>query len=179
MKSLPEVACVIRPSRKFATRFPGAAGCGTPLENEAEINTDADRIIMNSQKAFTSFVLMFLVIVFGACRKRPPVTSTPAPNSSAPTTTATDLHHPTELAQTKFFKGSIGNSSDLQMKLIRDGQSLKGSYFYQKVGTRIDLKGAVDPQNNVTLEEYDPAGKQTGLFKGVWKVDNADGSISI
>jgi hypothetical protein len=80
--------------------------------------------------------------------------------------------------QTKFFKGSIGNALDLQMKLARDGDKLAGSYFYQKVGTRIDVRGDVDKDGNVMLEEFDPKGTQTGVFKGVWKQDT-DGVIEI
>ena len=81
-------------------------------------------------------------------------------------------------AQTKFFKGSIGNALDLQMKLARDGDKLTGSYFYQKVGTKIDLRGDLDKDGNVNLEEFDAAGKQTGVFKGVWK-QGSDEAIEI
>ena len=81
--------------------------------------------------------------------------------------------------QTKYFKGSIGTSLDLQMKLVRSGDQLTGSYFYQKVGTRINLRGNVDKDSNLTLEEFDPAGKQTGLFKGLWAVDAKDGLITL
>lgn len=79
----------------------------------------------------------------------------------------------------KYFKGSIGTSLDLQMKLVRDGDQLTGSYFYEKVGTRINLRGTVDKDGNLTLQEFDPSGKQTGLFKGLWKVDAADGLITL
>ena len=58
------------------------------------------------------------------------------------------------------------------MKLARTGDQLAGSYFYQKVGTRIDLRGSVDKDGNLTLEEFDKSGKQTGLFKGIWTVDS-------
>ena len=81
--------------------------------------------------------------------------------------------------QVKHFKGSIGSSLDLQMKLVRTGDLLAGSYFYQKVGTRINLRGNVDKGGNLTLEEFDQAGKQTGLFKGVWSVDATDGMIAL
>ncbi|HEV7682410.1 MAG TPA: RsiV family protein, partial [Pyrinomonadaceae bacterium] len=64
------------------------------------------------------------------------------------------------------------------MKLVREGETLSGSYFYQKVGSKIDLRGSVDKDGNVALEEFDPAGKQTGVFKGVWK-QTADGPIEI
>ena len=82
-------------------------------------------------------------------------------------------------SQIKHFKGSIGSSLDLQMKLVRTGDQLAGSYFYQKVGTRIDLRGSVDKDGNLTLEEFDKGGKQTGLFKGLWSVDASDGLVTL
>jgi hypothetical protein len=94
----------------------------------------------------------------------------------------TERQHPeggvAAVEETRFFKGSIGNTSDLQMKLVRAGDQLTGAYFYQKVGTKIDLHGSIDKDGNVTLEEFDPAGKQTGVFKGVWKQDG-DGTVEI
>jgi len=65
------------------------------------------------------------------------------------------------------------------MKLLRTGDQLSGSYFYQKIGTKIDVRGGVDKDGNLTLEEFDPSGKQTGLFKGIWKVDPSDGLITL
>jgi len=65
------------------------------------------------------------------------------------------------------------------MKLVRTGDQLAGSYFYQKIGTRIDLRGNVDKDGNLTLEEFDPSGKQTGVFKGIWQVDAADGLVTL
>ena len=80
--------------------------------------------------------------------------------------------------ETRFFKGSIGNALDLQMKLVREGEQLTGNYFYQKVGTKIDLRGSIDKDGNLTLEEFASAGKQTGVFKGVWK-QAGDGAVEI
>ena len=65
------------------------------------------------------------------------------------------------------------------MKLVRTADQLTGSYFYHKIGTRINLRGNVDKDGNLTLEEFDPAGKQTGLFKGLWTVDASDGLITL
>jgi len=65
------------------------------------------------------------------------------------------------------------------MKLVRSGEQLTGSYFYQRIGTKIDLRGTLDKDGNLTLEEFDPAGKQTGVFKGLWRTDPADGTIAI
>ncbi len=64
------------------------------------------------------------------------------------------------------------------MKLVREGEKLTGSYSYQKVGKKIDLRGSVDKDGKVALEEFDPAGKQSGVFQGVWKLDQ-DGMVEI
>lgn len=65
------------------------------------------------------------------------------------------------------------------MKLVRTGDQLNGSYFYQKIGTRINLRGIVDKEGNFTLDEFDAAGKQTGVFKGLWQVSKDDGRINL
>src|SRR6185436_12267460 len=120
-----------------------------------------------------------LLLSFGCRRSSTPP---PAAPSSAPAASP-ELSHSqggaTPAAQTKYFKGSIGSSLDLQMKLVRTGDQLAGSYFYQKIGSRINLRGNVDKDGNLTLEEFDPACKQTGLFKGIWTVDARDGLISL
>lgn len=67
----------------------------------------------------------------------------------------------------KIFRGSIGDNR-LQMTLDRDGDQLSGTYFYQKVGTDISLKGSINAHGDFTLNEFDSAGKQTGEFKGKW-----------
>src|SRR6476646_5356147 len=85
----------------------------------------------------------------------------------------------TPASQTKYFKGSIGSSLDLQMKLVRADPQLSGSYFYQRIGTRINLRGTIDPDGKFVLEEFDPAGKQTGVFKGMWTVDAQEGSAQL
>lgn len=65
------------------------------------------------------------------------------------------------------------------MKLLKTGEQLTGYYSYQKIGTRISLKGSVDKNGTLVLQEFDPNGKQTGGFKGIWTVSSADGSITI
>jgi hypothetical protein len=107
---------------------------------------------------------------FAACRKA----STPAEQTPAsPATVSEQYQHPqggsTPVGETKYFKGSIGSALGLQMKLVRDADKLTGTYFYQKAGTKIDGRGRVDNGGNVVLEEFDANGKQTGVFKGLWK----------
>jgi hypothetical protein len=131
---------------------------------------------MNFQKQILIGLAVFTFLAGTGCRKA----SAPAAPGAA--STAQDLQHPQSgaatVVETRYFTGSIGNALDLQMKLLREGDTLSGSYFYQKVGTRIDLQGTVDQNGNLSLEEFDSAGKQTGVFKGTWK-SNADGVIEI
>jgi uncharacterized protein DUF3298/peptidoglycan-N-acetylmuramic acid deacetylase PdaC-like protein len=125
----------------------------------------------------TSLLLLFGLVVAGACRKQiseqhPAASPTPASAQNAPaggTVQAGDKY---------FFRGTIANLS-IEMQLLRDGDRLTGTYFYPKVGKNIALTGTVDSSGNVTLTESDDAGKQTGLFKGKWQTatDSPDPSI--
>jgi len=128
------------------------------------------------------FIIVLCLVISYGCRKTsaPPNTSATSQAQASPVA-ALDPSQGGALpaAQTKHFKGSIGSSLDLQMKLVRTGDQLAGSYFYQKVGTRIDLRGNVDKDGNLTLEEFDKSGKQTGLFKGIWTVDKEDGLTTL
>jgi hypothetical protein len=125
-----------------------------------------------------------LVLIVGigvaGCRRSsapPPVAPSTA---AAPTPQLADVPGgavPTP--ETKYFKGSIGSSLDLQMKLVRTGDQINGSYFYQRIGTRINLRGRIAPDGNFTLDEFDQAGKQTGVFQGVWGVNAQNGLASL
>jgi uncharacterized protein DUF3298/peptidoglycan-N-acetylmuramic acid deacetylase PdaC-like protein len=131
---------------------------------------------MRSTKAHA--VIFIIIAGLTACKK----TSTPVEQPSANNSAATqfqDAHGgTTPQGQTKYFKGSIGSTLGLQMKLVREGERLTGSYFYQKVGTKIDLNGTIDKDGNVVLAEFDSGGKQTGVFEGFWKPE-VSGLISI
>lgn len=128
----------------------------------------------------TCLIIACLVVSAG-CRKNstPPPTAPPTSATPAPDLSHAQAGGETPAPQTKYFKGSIGSSLDLQMKLVRTADQLTGSYFYQKIGTRINLRGNVDKDGNLTLEEFDAAGKQTGVFKGLWAVDAKDGLITL
>ena len=125
-------------------------------------------------------IAVTLISIFGAtaCRRN----SAQKEGTAAVPAEGIARQHPeggvVAVEETRFFKGSIGNALDLQMKLVREGEQLTGNYFYQKVGTKIDLRGSIDKDGNVSLEEFDPAGKQTGVFKGVWK-QAGDGAVEI
>jgi hypothetical protein len=107
----------------------------------------------------TCLIVACLLLSLGCRRSTTPPSTAPPPSGSP----AAELSHSqggdTTAPQVKHFKGSIGSSLDLQMKLVRTGDLLAGSYFYQKIGTRINLRGNVDQGGNLTLEEFDQAGK--------------------
>jgi hypothetical protein len=118
---------------------------------------------------------LFLV---AACNRKAPATQSQTAPAAA--STESQSHHAEQggtaqpVTQTKYFKGSIGSTLGLQMKLVRTEDKLTGNYFYQKIGTKIDLRGTVDQNGNMMLEEFDSSGKSTGTFKGLWK-NEADG----
>jgi hypothetical protein len=133
---------------------------------------------MNLQKQLLLALALIPFVSVAACRKD----STPRDQTATSPADNSERQHPeggvTTAVETKFFKGSIGSALGLQMKLVREGEKLTGSYFYQKVGKKIELRGTIDKDGNATLEEFDANGKQTGVFKGVWKQDE-NGAIVI
>jgi hypothetical protein len=135
-------------------------------------------------RKLTTIVILSTALLLGGCRKTRSVAQTdsgsnPAPAVPSPAINAQPAVGTAATGQTKFFKGSIGSNLGLQMKLVRDGEQVTGSYFYQKVGTRIQLKGTLDKTGNLALDEFDAGGKQSGSFKGIWRTDNEDGLDSI
>ena len=135
-------------------------------------------IIMNLQKQLLLVLPLIAFVSIAACRKH----ATPSDQTATSPADNSERQHPeggvTTAVETKFFKGSIGSALGLQMKLVREGEKLTGSYFYQKVGKKIEVRGAIDKDGNTTLEEFDANGKQTGVFKGVWKQDE-NGAVVI
>ncbi len=125
--------------------------------------------------------LLLVPLCLSGCKKGTSNSQQPGSVASAPASApaSEQLDSPAAAIETKYFKGSIGSALGLQMKLAREGDKLTGSYFYQKVGTKIDLRGSVDKDSNVVLEEFDANGKQTGVFKGLWAIDAEDGMVNI
>ncbi|HEX5887437.1 MAG TPA: DUF3298 domain-containing protein [Pyrinomonadaceae bacterium] len=126
-----------------------------------------------------ALVLIVGIGVAGCRRSSAPPPTAPS-TAAAPTPQLADVPGGTvPTPETKYFKGSIGTSLDLQMKLVRTGDQINGSYFYQRIGTRINLRGKIAPDGNFTLDEFDQAGKQTGVFQGVWGVNAQNGLASL
>jgi hypothetical protein len=129
-------------------------------------------------KRLQPYLISLILVAFlglSACKKTSP-TDQPANSPLAGSGPAAGGTTPT--GDTKYFKGSIGSTLGLQMKLMREGEKLAGSYFYQKVGTPIDIRGTIDKAGNLVLDEFDSGGNQTGTFKGSWNEDES-GLIAI
>jgi hypothetical protein len=136
------------------------------------------------RKIIGAVLVLASVTIAGACRRNQPPNSSAAPGGNASTLPAPGVSNALPspapvIAQATYFNGSIGDNNGLEMKLIREGDKLSGSYYYQKIGTAIGLKGTIDKDGNVAIDEFDPAGKQTGTFKGIWKSDLTTGTASI
>ncbi|HEX3280823.1 MAG TPA: DUF3298 and DUF4163 domain-containing protein [Pyrinomonadaceae bacterium] len=132
---------------------------------------------MRFRKPLLILLALIAAYSFAACRKA----SAPAEQSTTSGRPAGESQHPQggiAPTETWYFKGSIGSALGLQMKLVREADKLTGTYFYQKVGTKIEVRGTIDSGNNVVLEEFDANGKQTGVFKGLWKTGD-NGLIEI
>lgn len=78
------------------------------------------------------------------------------------------------------FRGSVGDSK-VEMEIGRDGDRLKGNYYYRKSGSakRLTLNGKIAADGSFTLQEADPDGKPTGEFKGKWKVEENDAGATL
>src|ERR1043166_8456885 len=76
-------------------------------------------------------------------------------------------------AQTKVYRGSIGNSH-IQMRLTFEGNNVSGTYFYDTVGEDLRLTGRIDDQGRLELSEFAAKGKQpTGKFVCKRRLDDA------
>ena len=119
-------------------------------------------------------LLLGMFLISPACtRKSAPVQSANTTDSKQQTDQTGTPASGGQLGETKLFAGSIGSSNDLQMKLLRNGDDLSGTYSYVKIGKPITLKGTIDKDGNLTLSEYDAGNAQTGVFKGKWDTSDS------
>ncbi len=123
---------------------------------------------MKTRSRLLFFLPVIAVIALGACRKQP-APRQQNPNSNAAMTQDVPLSGAATNGEKFYFRGTIAGNLRIEMTLLRDGESLTGSYFYPKVGKNIALSGTVDKDGNVSISESDDNGKQTGVFKGKWK----------
>jgi len=84
----------------------------------------------------------------------------------------------------KTYSGKIDNKYPLHIKLKSENNKINGTYFYDKIGQNIEVKGVISNDSTVTLNEFDKKGNQTGLWKGkiinenkikgIWSKPNGD-----
>ena len=81
-------------------------------------------------------------------------------------------------AQTKTFGGYI-SGIPVKISLVREGEKLSGTYFYTRIGTKLNLNGTIDAEGNFKLKETDAAGKTTGGFTGKWTEEANDNGAQL
>lgn len=65
----------------------------------------------------------------------------------------------------RLFRGTL-DERGIELRLERNGENLSGAYTYDGNAQSLSLKGRIDSQGNLSLQEFAPGGKQTGQFKG-------------
>jgi antitoxin component YwqK of YwqJK toxin-antitoxin module len=125
------------------------------------------------------FLLLLVVIGLSACNQ-PNTTKTKDQNNQIASSVQLDF--------VKTFEGQINNKYDIILKITSNGGQISGKYFYTSVGSDIQVKGKLDNQGKLTLNEYDTKGNQTGLFSGTmvnnnkiagnWSKPNGDKEMS-
>ena len=64
------------------------------------------------------------------------------------------------------YTGTIAGNLKVGMTLIMTGNDVSGVYFYNKWLQDIPVKGNMDSDRGIVLNEYDQNGKVKGMFKG-------------
>ena len=127
---------------------------------------------MNGRRlsAFHVFALSLLLLPACAAGEGGGGAAPQTPEGSAPTApaaTPAPSDAPSDGAE-RVFRGAVGDhSARLRLRRAPDGK-LTGAYSYEGRGGELTLKGSVDAQGKLTLEEFDGE-KQTGVFKGQWE----------
>ncbi len=67
---------------------------------------------------------------------------------------------------TKSFTGKIDNKYPLNMELNSVNGEIEGTYYYDKIGANIKIKGTLSKDSILSLKEFNQNGKQTGLWNG-------------
>lgn len=124
-----------------------------------------------------------LVSFVWGCRRETPADThgnavAPSASTSAAPSAAVANAAPPPVAvladgESKAFRGTV-DGAPVVVRLHRSGVSLEGTYFYEKHGVDLALRGSVLPTGEWTLDE-EVGGKPTGHFQGR---ANADGSVA-
>ncbi len=79
---------------------------------------------------------------------------------------------------TKTFEGKIGEEYEIVAKLKFSNNQLEGVYYYKKLGVDLKIKGSIDADGILILNEFDSNGNQTGIFKGTFSNTSLSGNWS-
>lgn len=116
-------------------------------------------------------VLSLLLLLSGCAARRAGESGTAAtaaaqPGAEASASPASDAGT-NEAARPagRIFRGTLAERP-IEMRLERDAVNLRGAYSYDGIGQELSLRGRIDSQGNLSLQEFDANGKQTGQFKG-------------
>jgi hypothetical protein len=63
------------------------------------------------------------------------------------------------------FSGWIKDKYEIEMSFTKTGEQITGSYLYKSQNKPIRIKGTIKGEA-VSINEFDPSGKQTGVFNG-------------
>jgi hypothetical protein len=79
---------------------------------------------------------------------------------------------------TKTYEGFIDSKYEIIMTLTKKSGELNGTYTYKTHGVAMKLSGTIEENGNFSLDEYNPTGKVTGMFKGKLESTNITGNWS-
>lgn len=131
---------------------------------------------------FKSFACLILALSLQACAQKSAQQNSSQQQSNgngAQSSANEPSNGATSTGQSFFFRGEIGGDHRVEMNLVRDGQNVTGSYSYANQPGSLTLKGSIDAQGNLTMQEFDAQGTETGLFKAKWKEADVDPSIEL
>lgn len=74
------------------------------------------------------------------------------------------------------YNGTINSNIPIRMSIYPLEKDIVGTYYYEKYGNEIKLKGKAG-EKDIILYEYDETGKITGIFQGIMRtVDKIEGT---
>lgn len=79
---------------------------------------------------------------------------------------------------TKHFSGTIDNKYKIDMTFTKIGTSLVGEYSYSGKSVLLLLRGTINENGNLEVQEFNDKGEKTGIFRGLLAGNSATGQWS-
>ncbi len=138
-------------------------------------------ILMRAAKLSVSLLILATILAPCLACKKQAANSEEAQSNAQAASDSSSNHAPSaneqQRARAQIFHGNIGERT-ITMQIARAGQNFSGTYYYDSIGKNLVLKGSIDGSGNVTLQEFDESGKQTGKFKGKFGPDEFDDFVN-